>query len=90
MSARKKRPLPPDPDGINESRAHWAENACLQFVICTGTDWSDVLQDLLTDLMHLCDRDPELDFARDLERARDHYLAETTEEDDRTRPSAAP
>lgn len=72
-----RRRLPADPEGMNNDRAVWAEQACLAFVTVTGTDWADVLQDLLTDLMHLADRDRELDFERDLQRARDHYAEET-------------
>ncbi len=69
-----------DPEDMNNDRALWAEGACLAFVIATGTDWADVLQDLLTDLMHLADRDKEFDFDRDLARARAHYAAETGKE----------
>jgi hypothetical protein len=72
-----RRRLPADPEGMNNDRAAWAEQACLAFVIATGTDWADVLQDLLADLMHLADRDTELDFDRDLARASDHYAEET-------------
>lgn len=75
-----RRRLPADPEGMNDDRALWAEGACLAFVIATGADWADVLQDLLTDLMHLADRDTEFDFGRDLARARAHYLAETGKE----------
>jgi hypothetical protein len=67
---------------MNGDRAAWAEQACLQFVIVTGADWADVLQDLLTDLMHLADRDREFDFERDLARARAHYAEETRKEGD--------
>lgn len=71
--------LPPDPDGLNEDRAVWAAKSLRVIMETTGTDWCDALQDLLVDLMHLADRDDELDFERDLARARDHCIAETTE-----------
>lgn len=72
--------LPPDPDGMNAMRAAAAEKSLMLFVVNTGTDWADAMVDLLCDLMHLADRDPELDFAADLERARYHYEVETTGE----------
>jgi hypothetical protein len=78
------RTLPPDPEGQNNARAQWAETAIRQFQICTGSDWDDAIADLLADLMHLCDRTTRedgataLDFADELERARQHYEAETT------------
>lgn len=75
-----RRRRPSDPEGMNNDRAVWAEQACLAFVTVTGTDWADVLQDLLADLMHLADRDKEFDFERDLARARAHYTAETRKE----------
>src|SRR6266571_1209998 len=69
-------PLPPDVDGINEDRAQWAKSALRAFMDCTGVDYEDALPDLLADLMHLADREP-FDFEAALDRARDHYAAET-------------
>lgn len=74
--------LPPDPEGMNDVRATLAKQALLQFIINTGTDWADSLGDLLANLMHLCDRDRELDFERSLQTARGHYAEETREETD--------
>jgi hypothetical protein len=76
------RTLSPDPEGQNDARAQLAETAIGQFQICTGSDWDDALADLLADLMHLCDRATHedgtaLNFAEELERARQHYEAET-------------
>ena len=68
--------LPPDMDGLNGERAGWARAALEAFVAKTGVDLEDALGDLLADLMHLSDREP-FDFAAALERARDHYTAET-------------
>lgn len=77
---RNDRRLPPDPEGMNDVRATWAKQALLQFIINTGTDWADALGDLLANLMHLCDRDRELDFERSLQTARGHYAEETRQD----------
>lgn len=69
-------PLPPDPEGMNESRADWANEAILAFEAVTGTDREDALADLLCDLMHWADRNGE-DFDKQLSRARQHYVEET-------------
>lgn len=70
--------LPPDPDSQNDDRAAWARHALTAFRRLTGTDREDALCDLLCDLMHLCDRDKRLgEFTAQLERAREHYEAET-------------
>ena len=76
--------LPPDPDGINDDRAQWAEAALRCFQREIGADDDTALGDLLCDLMHWCDRnDFDLDAA--LSTARAHDEAETapepTEED---------
>lgn len=69
--------LPPDPEAMNDDRSNWAAAALSRFVECTGTDREDALADLLTDLMHLADREEVFDFERDLNRARVHYVEET-------------
>jgi hypothetical protein len=69
-------PLPPDIDGMNDDRAQWAKAALKAFIDQTGVDYEDALADLLADLMHLADREP-FDFESDLDRAREHYAAET-------------
>lgn len=71
--------LPPDPEGMNEARAEWAASCLRHFQCQTGTDWDDVPADLLCDLMHFCDREG-FDFRAELDRARRHYEAETTED----------
>jgi hypothetical protein len=73
-----KKQLPPDPDGMNDDRAEWGSRALQAFQIATGSDRFDLLSDLLCDLMHLCDRDEDLgSFEVQLERAKQHYEAET-------------
>jgi hypothetical protein len=68
--------LPSDPDGMNHRRARWAKTALQEFMAQTGVDYEDALCDLLADLMHLCDRET-FDFEAALDRARNHYAAET-------------
>jgi hypothetical protein len=68
--------LPPDPENMNADRASWAGNALTTFMRETGADEEDALGDLLTDLMHWCDRN-NYDFDLALDRARGHYEAET-------------
>jgi hypothetical protein len=75
--------LPPDPEGMNDRRAAWAEHTLNEFMLQTGADPENSISDLLADIMHLCDREPELygEFERQLERARGHYTSETTDEE---------
>ena len=80
-------PLPADPDGVNDQRAHWAGVAIDAFQEATGTDREDVLCDLLTDLMHWADRQ-DFDFEAAFWRAEDHYREETRPVDEP--PPAAP
>jgi hypothetical protein len=68
--------LPPDPEGKNDERAEWAERALITFENATGTDRSDVVTDMLTNMMHWCDRNGQ-DFEERLAMARVHYEAET-------------
>ncbi len=70
--------LPPDPEGMNDTRAARAA-CCIQHFKCQrGTDWDDAVCDLLCDMMHFCDREG-FDFGHELERACMHYEAETTD-----------
>lgn len=72
-------PPPPDPEEMNDDRASWAGYALKTFQDVTGADGEDALSDLLCDLMHLCDRRPDLgNFDAMLERARANYKEETT------------
>jgi len=75
--------LPPDPEGMNDSRAARALAAIETYCDNTGTAPCDALGDLISDLMHLCDREPETfgSFAEGLRRARNHYHAETLGEE---------
>jgi hypothetical protein len=70
------RKLPPDPEGMNDKRAAWAGAALATFMQVTGTDDEYAVGDLLSDLMHWCDRN-NYDFEAALARARGHYAAET-------------
>jgi hypothetical protein len=72
------RALPPDPEGLNNRRADWAQQALEAFQDVTGID-DEYPVDLLADLMHWCDRNG-CDFDVALERARYHYEAETRQE----------
>ena len=78
--AWRARQLPPDPEGMNDRRAEWAGRAIASFCSATGTDEEDAACDLLADLMHWCDRNGE-DFGHELARARDHYEAETLDDE---------
>lgn len=68
--------LPPDPEGMNNSRARWADSVLEMFQWQTGTDFEDALSDLLADFMHWCDRSGQ-NFEKELRRAQTHYKAET-------------
>jgi hypothetical protein len=69
--------LPSDPEGMNATRASWANIAIRAFQAATGTADESVLGDLLANVMHWCDRNQQ-DFDIALERARWHYEAETS------------
>ena len=73
------KPLPADPENMNNDRAAWAAAALREFQRVTGTDDEDALGDLLCDLMHWCDRNG-YDFDAAFSRARMHHEAETTPE----------
>lgn len=68
--------LPPDPERMNAHRAQWAATALDTFVSVTGTEQEDAVSDLLTNLMHYCDRN-RLDFNAELARAQTSYIEET-------------
>lgn len=70
--------LPADPEGMNDERAVWGRITVEVFQDVTGSDDGDALGDLLSDLMHLCDRtDAYGTFDEMLRRARMHYRDET-------------
>ena len=71
-------------EATNENRADWADHAMRAFAHTTGMDHAGedqetVLQDLLADLMHLCDRDG-MDFERAASSARSCCQEELEEE----------
>lgn len=68
--------LPPDPDQTNDLRADWANSALVTFMDVTKSDPPDMLSDLITDLMHWCDRNGQ-NFETELTRARGNYHEET-------------
>lgn len=75
-------PLPPDPEGMNDDRAQWAQQAITTFAVTTGMAGANeenitILGDLLADIMHWCDRN-DLRFEDVLAHARSHYQEETT------------
>lgn len=74
--AKRLGGLPPDPDDMNGTRSDSALVAIAAFEHVSGTDREDALADLLTNLMHWCDRNAT-DFQCELIRARQNYLAET-------------
>ena len=71
------REVPPDPDGLNGRRSGWAASALVAFMQTTGTDQEDAVADLLSDLIHWCDRHMNGTFEHQLSRARGMYEDET-------------
>ncbi len=73
--------LPPDPEGENDRRAAFAQEAVNALRKATFVDRKDAVADLLANLMHLCDRDRQLGgFYSALISAETHYDAETAGE----------
>jgi hypothetical protein len=73
--------LPPDPDEMNYQRAGWANAALVAFANQTGQsveelDDGTVMADLLTNLMHWCDRNG-VNFTAQLDAAVRMYREET-------------
>lgn len=75
VATAKAAALPGDPDNMNLTRSTWAEAAVVTFMGCTRTDREDAIADLLTDLMHLCDRG-DTSFENELARAKANYEIE--------------
>lgn len=81
-----EKPLPPDPEEMNEMRAQLAGVGLHAFAVEAGLTLSGdaeecALGDLLTDLMHWCDRQidqPYFNFEDTLDRARENYAEETS------------
>lgn len=77
-----QRLLQPDPEQENEMRAARANLAVQAYRNVSGSDMKDALSDLLSDCMHLCDRDPQLgNFYAQLHRAQRNYLVETANDE---------
>ena len=68
--------LPPDPEGMNDKRAQWAQEAVTAFQRVTRADDEDAVKDLLANLMHLCDR-TGMEFAVQFDAALYMYREET-------------
>lgn len=73
--------VPPDPEGMNDERAEWAEQALTTFGEATRGDYLEDprsnLVDLLCDLRHWADRNA-IDFPAALWSSEVHYTEETT------------
>jgi hypothetical protein len=70
------KPLPPAVDQFNVGAVRQAAVVLKEFQRLTGTDTADAVSDLLTNLMHWCDRFGQA-FPEELRRALSHYAAET-------------
>ncbi|MEJ7925761.1 hypothetical protein WG908_03205 [Sphingobium sp. AN641] len=67
ISNREKRGRLPDPDGLNKECAARAKKTVELFCRLSGATQETAVRDLLHELMHLCDRDPEFgNFADEL------------------------
>ena len=76
MKRKEAVTLPPDPEGMNDDRAEWANAAIKEFMRVCRTDEEDAPGDLIADIMHWCDR-KGIDPIATLERAKSHYQEET-------------
>ena len=74
--SKPTKPLPPAPEVLNLIRARRAAVALAEFQNQTGAAVEDVVSDLLSDLMHWCDRVGQA-FPEELRRALGHYAVET-------------
>jgi hypothetical protein len=72
--------IPPDPEGMNDKRALWAEMALSTFRATTGAEQegNQDIGDLLANIMHACDR-RGASFDDLLIVALSHYSSETVE-----------
>ena len=71
----KNKRIPIDPEGMNENRAEWAQEAIDVFIVNTRADLGDAVCDLMADLGHWCDRNG-MDLAAEIRRGAMHYQAE--------------
>ena len=75
---RSRKRLPPDPEGCNTERAANGRAMVEAYRARCRTDMENVIRDLISDLMHLCDRDRRLGkFEDELDWAYRHYEEET-------------
>ena len=65
-----------DENGLNDLHANAGRDMIARYIDKTGVDKEDALCDLLGDLLHYANQDGH-DFARELQRACDHFAAET-------------
>lgn len=70
--------LPPDPEGMNDKRAGWAQTAIDAFMEETGSDLDTAVGDLIADIAHWCDRNDQ-HFDTELAKAGQFYAEETAE-----------
>ncbi len=56
MSSAASKKIPPDPDGMNDQRAEWADIALKAFLAACPDDEETALPDLLCNLRHWADR----------------------------------
>jgi hypothetical protein len=75
-SVDRRRVLPTDPEGDNDRRARDAGTALEGFGEVTSTDDQDAVADLVTNVMHWCDRNG-VAFCSELKRAWRSYDEET-------------
>lgn len=70
-------------DVTNTDRADFARSALEAFQADVGTDDCDAVCDLLCDIMHLCEAEPETfgEFLEGLNRAEGHYEYEKEHDD---------
>lgn len=69
--------LPPDPEGENEQRSDRGVEMMAAYLAGGGADVQDALSDMLSDLMHMCDRHPKFgDFKEQYDRAATFYQEE--------------
>ena len=76
-ASQRDEDLPPDPEDMNGNRSDLAFYALREFAAQSGTDPENVLRDLLTDLMHWCDRHGQI-FSLELDSATRRYQEEIT------------
>jgi hypothetical protein len=73
--------LPPDPEGMNDDRAEWADDVLRRFASITDMhflkDQPELVSDLIADIHHWCDRNG-VDFDQSVANAAGHYIAETS------------